>query len=43
LGLVTRATHQNVDEILEEVARFSYPNPAHDDCTLLEIKYLRKA
>jgi serine phosphatase RsbU (regulator of sigma subunit) len=42
-GLVACAPYQNVDEILEEVFRFSAPNPARDDCTLLEIKYLRDA
>jgi sigma-B regulation protein RsbU (phosphoserine phosphatase) len=42
-GLVACAPHQNVDEILEEVVRFSAPNPAQDDCTLVEIKYVQDA
>jgi serine phosphatase RsbU (regulator of sigma subunit) len=42
-GLVACAPHQNVDEILEEVVRFSAPNPARDDCTLVEIKYVQDA
>ncbi len=39
--LIACVTQQNVDEILEEVAQFSAPNPAQDDCTLVEIKYVR--
>ncbi len=39
--LVACAPHHNVDDILEKVLRFSAPNPAQDDCTLVEISYGR--
>jgi serine phosphatase RsbU (regulator of sigma subunit) len=42
-GLITCAPYRNCDEILEEVAKFSAPNPAQDDCTLLELRYMRDA
>lgn len=38
-GLVACAPH-HFDEILEEVVKFHAPNPAQDDCTLVEIKYV---
>jgi serine phosphatase RsbU (regulator of sigma subunit) len=41
--LIACVIQQNVDEILEEVAQFSAPNPAQDDCTLVEIKYVRES
>jgi serine phosphatase RsbU (regulator of sigma subunit) len=40
-GLIACAPYQNVDEILEEVAKFIAPNPAQDDCTLLELRYMQ--
>jgi sigma-B regulation protein RsbU (phosphoserine phosphatase) len=43
LGLIACAPHRNVDEILEEVAKFRAPNPARDDCTLVEIRYVQAA
>jgi sigma-B regulation protein RsbU (phosphoserine phosphatase) len=42
-GLVECAPCRNVEEILEKVLKFSAPHPAQDDCTLLDIKYLRHA
>jgi serine phosphatase RsbU (regulator of sigma subunit) len=36
-SIVTRC--QDIGEILDQVARFRGPNPAQDDCTLVEIKY----
>ena len=33
------AYHENIDSILDHVARFQSPNAAQDDCTLLEIRY----
>jgi phosphoserine phosphatase RsbU/P len=38
-GIISCAPHQNVDEILEAVVKFRTPNPAQDDCTLVEIRY----
>ncbi len=38
-GLIACVPHRTVDEVLEDVLRFSAPNPARDDCTLLEVKY----
>jgi sigma-B regulation protein RsbU (phosphoserine phosphatase) len=37
LGIVA---HCDIDLILDRVAKFQAPNPAQDDCTLLEIRYL---
>jgi sigma-B regulation protein RsbU (phosphoserine phosphatase) len=34
---------QSVDVILEELMRFSAPNPARDDCTLVKVKYVQDA
>jgi serine phosphatase RsbU (regulator of sigma subunit) len=31
--------HRQIDAILDEVTRFQLPNPAQDDCTLVEICY----
>ena len=42
-AVIAYAPYQNCDEILEEVAKFSAPNPAQDDCTLLELRYMRDA
>jgi sigma-B regulation protein RsbU (phosphoserine phosphatase) len=42
-GLFACAPSQNVEKILEEVERFSAPHPAQDDCTLVEVKYVRGA
>jgi phosphoserine phosphatase RsbU/P len=33
------AYQESVDSILERVAKHQFPNPAQDDCTLLEIRY----
>ena len=34
------ATHcRNISEILDQVAKFQSPNPAQDDCTLVEVRY----
>jgi serine phosphatase RsbU (regulator of sigma subunit) len=40
-GLIACVPYQGCDEILEEVAKFIAPNPAQDDCTLLELRYMR--
>jgi serine phosphatase RsbU (regulator of sigma subunit) len=32
-------SHQNIAKILERVAKFHSPNPAQDDCTLVEVRY----
>jgi len=37
LGVVTHC--RNIGEILDQVAKFRAPNPAQDDCTLVEIRY----
>ena len=42
-GLIAIAHLQTVAEILDEVARFQSPNPAQDDCTLLDVKYCQDA
>jgi serine phosphatase RsbU (regulator of sigma subunit) len=42
-GLIACAPCQNCNEILEEVAKFSAPNPARDDCTLLELRFMGDA
>jgi sigma-B regulation protein RsbU (phosphoserine phosphatase) len=39
LGLSVIANHNSLDSILDHVARHQFPNPAQDDCTLLEIRY----
>ena len=39
-GLSTAAHYDNLDSILNRVATFQAPNPAQDDCTLLEIRYV---
>ena len=39
-GLDSIAHYESVDSILDHVARFHAPNPAQDDCTLLEVRYL---
>jgi serine phosphatase RsbU (regulator of sigma subunit) len=39
-GLTTVAQFENLDSILEHVENFRAPNPAEDDCTLLEIRYV---
>jgi serine phosphatase RsbU (regulator of sigma subunit) len=37
---LSAATHcRNIGEILDQVAKFHAPNPAQDDCTLVEIGY----
>jgi sigma-B regulation protein RsbU (phosphoserine phosphatase) len=38
LGIV--AHYDNLDSILDRVAKFQAPNSAQDDCTLLEIRYV---
>ncbi len=38
-GLSTAAYFEDIDAILHHVANFQAPNPAQDDCTLLEIRY----
>jgi serine phosphatase RsbU (regulator of sigma subunit) len=38
-GLSTAAYFEDIDAILHHVADFQAPNPAQDDCTLLEIRY----
>ena len=40
-GLISVSYHQRVGEILDEVAKFQTPNPAQDDCTLLELKFIQ--
>jgi phosphoserine phosphatase RsbU/P len=42
-GLNVVAHHENLDSILDHVAKFQAPNPAQDDCTLLEIRYVGSA
>jgi phosphoserine phosphatase RsbU/P len=39
LGLSVIAYDESLDSILERVAKHQFPNPAQDDCTLLEIQY----
>jgi sigma-B regulation protein RsbU (phosphoserine phosphatase) len=39
-GLNTIAHYEDIDSILNHIAKFQAPNPAQDDCTLLEIQYL---
>ncbi len=37
---LSAATHcHNIGEILDQVAQFQAPNPAQDDCTLVEVQY----
>lgn len=38
-GLRSVARYQDIEEILDHVAKFCAPNPAQDDCTLMEIRY----
>jgi phosphoserine phosphatase RsbU/P len=38
-GLDAIAYHESLDSILDRVAKHQFPNPAQDDCTLLEIRY----
>ena len=38
-GLRSVAHYQDIEEILDHVAKFCAPNPAQDDCTLVEIRY----
>jgi len=40
VGLSAIAHYKNLDAILDHVAKFHAPNPAQDDCTLLEIRYV---
>jgi len=42
-GLETIAPAANIDAILEHVARYHAPNPAQDDCTLLQVEYTGNA
>jgi phosphoserine phosphatase RsbU/P len=42
-GLDTIAHYEDIDSILDHIAKFQAPNPAQDDCTLLEIQYLDKS
>ena len=42
-GLRACVPYHNIDEILELVARFRAPNPAEDDCTIVEIKYVQNS
>jgi phosphoserine phosphatase RsbU/P len=42
-GLDTIAHYEDIDSILNHIAKFQAPNPAQDDCTLLEIQYLDKS
>jgi serine phosphatase RsbU (regulator of sigma subunit) len=39
-GLTAVAHFESVDSILERVENFRAPNPAEDDCTLMEIQYV---
>jgi serine phosphatase RsbU (regulator of sigma subunit) len=39
-GLSAAARDEDIDAILDQLARFQAPNHAQDDCTLLEIRYL---
>jgi phosphoserine phosphatase RsbU/P len=39
-GLNTIAHYEDIDSILNHIAKFQAPNPAQDDCTLLEIQYV---
>lgn len=37
---LSAVTHcRNFDEILDHVAKFQAPNPAQDDCTLVDVSY----
>jgi phosphoserine phosphatase RsbU/P len=38
-GLISVAHFEDLDSILEHVENFRSPNPAEDDCTLLEVRY----
>jgi len=38
-GLNSVAHYRDIEEILDHVAKFCAPNPAQDDCTLVEIRY----
>ena len=38
-GLNSVARSRDIEEILDDVAKFCAPNPAQDDCTLVEIRY----
>jgi sigma-B regulation protein RsbU (phosphoserine phosphatase) len=42
-GLDEVACCEDIDAILDRVAMFQAPNPAQDDCTLLEVQYTRGA
>jgi sigma-B regulation protein RsbU (phosphoserine phosphatase) len=42
-GLNAIAHYESVDSILTHVAKFHAPNPAQDDCTLLDIQYVGAA
>jgi sigma-B regulation protein RsbU (phosphoserine phosphatase) len=42
-GLDTIAHYEDINSILNHIAKFQAPNPAQDDCTLLEIQYLGAA
>jgi phosphoserine phosphatase RsbU/P len=39
-GLNSVAHFEDLDSILEHVENFRAPNPAEDDCTLLEVRYI---
>jgi len=38
-GLNRVAHYENIDAIIDHVHNFQTPNPAQDDCTLLEVRY----
>jgi phosphoserine phosphatase RsbU/P len=40
VGLSAATHYEDLDSILDHVAKFHAPNPAEDDCTLLEIRYM---
>ena len=39
-GLSAVAHHEDLNKILDRVAKFHSPKPAEDDCTLMEIRYV---
>jgi serine phosphatase RsbU (regulator of sigma subunit) len=41
-GISGLADYADLDAILDRVAAFQAPNPAQDDCTLVEVRYLGK-
>jgi sigma-B regulation protein RsbU (phosphoserine phosphatase) len=43
VGLSAATHYEDLDSILDHVAKFHAPNPAQDDCTLLEIRYVGSA